>query len=184
MSPARPKLADPGALIRGAKHRTDTYKVCTDPDLIDQHARLSAERSRIVNAAGESLAKGDTSTVDARIAEVLAEIEAATVVLTFRSLPRPQYRAMKDKFPPRRNEQGEIEHLEDRIGVNFDPFFDELVRVSLVSPQLAEEDLTYLIEEVLSDRQWIEVTDVVWLLNERTLSIPFLSASSARTPTS
>lgn len=182
--PSKPKLADPGALIRAGKRRRAEYKVCTDPDLTDAYDEAVSRRAQIMRQAKDSLAGADTAEVDAEIEQLLPQIEEQTVTLVFESLPRPAFKDMMDRHPPRRNAEGAIEHIEDQIGVNFDPFFDELVRASVVSPKLADEDLTYLLEELLNDRQWVEVTDVVWLLNKRSVSVPFSSASSARTRTS
>lgn len=182
--PALPKLADPGQLIRAAKLRTDEYRFCTDPDLVAEYERLVEARDAAKAAAHDSLAGGAAVELDAQIAETVKAMEAATVTLTLKALPRPRFRALVDKHPPRKDADGKLTHNDDYLGVHFDAFFDELIRTSLISPQLAEADLTMLLEELLTDQQYIELTDVVWNLNKKTVSVPFSPAVSTRTRTS
>lgn len=175
---SRPKLADPGALIRGGKLRTDEYRVCLDPDLVNEYERLLAARDAAKAEAADSLAGGRTVELDAQVAEILEQMQTATITLVFKALPRPEFRAMCDRHPPRKDAEGKVTHAEDGIGVNFDSFFDEIVRSTLVAPVLEAEDRDRLFDELLTDRQWQDLTDVVWLLNRAKVSVPFLPAVS------
>lgn len=181
-----PKLADPGALIRAAKRRTDTYDLCTDPDLVDEHEdlleRLAAEKGK----AQDSLdGGGRTAELQAELDALLERVAAATVTLTFKALPRPQYRALIDDHPPIKDDEGEIRDARSRnLGVDYDGFFNALVRASLVEPALDDETVTTLIDEVLTQSQWRELSTVVWNLNESTVSVPFSPAVSPKTRTS
>jgi hypothetical protein len=67
------------------------------------------------------------------------------------------------------------------VGVDYDPFFAALLPLSLVSPVLDEETLTHLVDEVLSNAQWTELTTVMWNLNEGTVDVPFSPAVSPKT---
>lgn len=181
---ARPRLADPGELIKAAKQRTGEYRVCTDPDLLDEYQRLTLARDAAKEAARDSLAGGRAVDIEAQLAEMLEAVEAATVVLTFKSMPRPRFRALVVEHPARKDADGKLTHPLDVLGVNFDSFFDVLVRTSLLSPVLDAETLTVLLEEMLTDQQYLELTDVVWNLNKTTVNIPFSPAVSPKTRTS
>jgi hypothetical protein len=184
--PARPKLADPGQLIRDAKRRTDTYDLCTDPDLVGEHedllARLAVERAK----ASDSLdGGGEAAALQEQLANLAERIAAVTVTLTFAALPRPRYRALVDAHPPVKDEDGEItDGRSKRIGVDYDTFFVALVRPSLVAPELDDETLTYMMDEVLTASGWRDLSTVLWNLNESTVDVPFSPAVSARTRTS
>lgn len=181
--PAKPKLADPGQLIRGAKRRTDTYDLCTDPDLVDEHedllARLVEERAK----ANDSLdGGGEVAALQEQLAGLLERIAAATVELTFAALPRPKYRALVDAHPPIKGDDGEITDVRSRrLGVDYDSFFTALVRPSLTAPELDDDTVDHMIAEVLTASGWRTLATVLWNLNEDSVDVPFSPAVSRKT---
>jgi hypothetical protein len=181
--PATPRLADPGQLIRAAKRRTDTYDLCTDPEIVAEYEQLLTEIAAAAVEAGEKLNSGGrTAELQQRLDDVMARGAQKTVTLVFRALPRPQFRALVDKHPPRKGEDGEvIDKRSARLGFEHDPFFAELIPLALVSPTLDEDTLTYLIDEVLTYRQWDDLTTVVLNLNTSSVHVPFSQAVSPRT---
>ncbi len=182
MSPAKPKLADPGALIRGGKPRTEEFRVCMDPDLVAEYERLLAARDAAKEAAHDSLAGGRAVEVQAEIDGLLEEMEAATITLVLKSLSRPQFRAFVDKYPQRKDSEGKLTHPGlDYLGVNFDEFFNALIPASLVEPNLDEETLTILLEERLTDQQYIDLALLCWNLNKTSVDVPFSPAVSPKT---
>jgi len=185
VSPARPKLADPGQLIRSAKRRTDTYRLCTNPDLVAEYEELIqrvAEERTSATDAGSLAGGGRANALQAELDELVKQIADETVEMTFRALPRPRYRALVDAHPPRKNDDGEIPDRRSKaLNVDYDTFFAELIRTSLVTPELDEETLTTLLDEVLTASQWRDMSTVVWNLNESTVDVPFLQAVSPKT---
>lgn len=190
---AKPKLADPGALIRDGKLRTGTFPACMDPDLIVEHAQLLEQREELAEqrasqqaSASDSLAAkastpdldGQIADLDKQVAALEKQIQGATVVLTLRALPRNEFRAMFDRHPPRKDDEGKLTHGQDVIGASFEAFFDDLLRASIVDPKLDAETLDLLLDERLTDRDWERLTDVAWGLNRAVVSVPFLSAVS------
>lgn len=191
--PSRPKLADPGALIRGAKLRTKTERICVDPDLVGEYEELLQRQSdaRLAAARDASPSMASPSGQDAGaeyaapLAKLLEEMEASILPVTFTALPRPRFRALRDKHPPRKDAEGTPTHPRDQvIGAAYEPFFDELIRVSIVTPQLAAGDLDLLLDEKLSDAQWEQLTTAVWNLNRVTVDVPFSPAASPGIPSS
>jgi len=177
---------DAAAKIRGGKPRTLAYRVCVDPDLVGEYERAVAERDEVKAAPRTTMAAaGVPAELEERIAALLEQIEADTIVLTFKALPRPEFGALRDQYPPKRNADGAIErHYDARLGVDTEGFFEPLIRASLISPVLDEETLTVLIEERLTDGQWDDLTTKVWNLNQATVSVPFSPAVSPTTPSS
>ncbi len=143
-------------LIRSAKPRTGTFDVCLDPDLVDEYAALVRD-------------KADAAEVE----QLVERIRAATVTLRFRALPRPEFRAAADRHPPRVDAEGKQTHARtDWLGVNAETFFGEVVPASLVEPELDQETLQLLLDQ-LTDRQYETLTDVVWNLNRGKVDLPF-----------
>lgn len=181
--PARPKLADPGQLIRSAKRRTDTYDLCTDPEIVAEYESLIEQIAGEAESAGEKkLSGGRTAELQQQLDDVIARGAKATVTLTFQALARSKFRALIDKHPPRKDDKGEIiDRRSARLGFEYDPFFAELIPLALVSPELDEETLTILFDEVLTYRQWQDLTTVVLNLNTDSIDIPFSQAVSPKT---
>lgn len=175
---------NPSALIRGGKFRTATYDACLDQDLVAQYEDLVQQRDRRIDETRDSLAGGKAPEFDAPLGELLERIQEATLTLKFQALPRPKFRELVDKYPARKDDDGNVAIVEDLIGVNFDEFFPALIPLSLVEPELSTEDLRVLLDERLDDRQYADLTDVVWLLNRQKVNLPFSSAASPMTPTS
>lgn len=179
-------MTDPKALIRRRKPRTAEYRACVVPDLVGEYEAAVAERDQARTAPRDSLAAGAVPPeVEERIAALLEQIEANTLVLRFKALPRPEFKALRDKHPAKRDEDGNFVRVIDaRLGVDTEGFGEPLVRTSLISPDLDDEDLTALIDEVLTDGQWDELFTLIWNLNESTIDVPFSPAVSPTTQTS
>jgi len=182
---AKPKL-NAKALIRRRKPRTLEYRVCVDPDLVRGYEAAVAERESARSGPRDSLAAGGMPDgLQQRIADLLAQVEANTIPLTFKALPRPEFRKLRDSHPPKKDADGNFVRLVDaRLGVDADGFGEPLVRASLVSPELDDEDLTVLINEVLTDGQWDDLFTRVWNLNEEKVDVPFSPAASEMMPSS
>jgi hypothetical protein len=186
VSPAKPKLADPGQLIRGAKQRTAEFRVCVDPDLVAEHDRLLLARQAAAEAAADSLAGNSAAAgIDAEIEALLGEIEKNTVVLQLRALPRPRFRAIVDQHPPRKDDDDKVTNgLDFQFGVHFDDTMAELIPASLVGPDLDDDERRILLDELLTDAQYIALAVACWDLNREVLNVPFSSGGSASRRTS
>jgi hypothetical protein len=168
-------------LIRGAKLRRDEFRVCVDPDLVDGYEQLLVEQAAAREAARDSLAGGAVLDIQTRLDELLEAMEAATVTLVLQALPRREYRALVDKYPPRKDDEGKPLPRDERFGVDYDAFYSELARRSIVEPALDAATLDILLDEKLSDGQWEALTTACARLNRSTVDVPFSPASSPRT---
>lgn len=167
---------NPSALIREGKLRTATFDACLDQDLVAEYEALTNQRDTRLAETRDSLAGAKAPEFDGPLGELLERIQEATLTLTFRALARPRFRELVDKFPARKDEDGNVAVVEDLIGVNFDEFFGAIIPASLISPELSTEDLRILLDERLDDRQYQGLTDVIWDLNRKKVDIPFSSA--------
>jgi hypothetical protein len=177
----KPRLADVGALVRGAKLREGTVSVCLAGDLVGEWEALAEQLNDA--PAADSLSGTGGGPIREQMNELRGQMLEATVEFKFTALPRRQFRELKAAHPPRRDADGKLTDPRDGLGINYDSFMDALVRAAIVEPKLDEETLTMLLDERLTDRQYEELTDVAWNLNRATVSVPFLPAASAN-PTS
>lgn len=167
-------------LIRDGKLRRAEFAACMDPDLVDEHERLTAERAEELARAADSFAGGSRAPeIQAQIDGLLEEMEAATVTLVLQALPRRRYRALIDQHPPRKDADGVVVPRDARLGVHYDDFFAALVRASIVEPDLDAETVDLLLDERLSDGQWERLTTIAWNLNRASVDVPFSPAGSA-----
>lgn len=176
-------------LIRGAKLRTDEWPVCVDPDLADEYQRLQRAKVEAVGRDADSFAGGHAAAVQSQIDDLLEAVQAATVVLVLRALPREEYRALVDANPPRKDADGNVIPRDQRFGADYDGFFNALARRSVVGARIDEETIEpldaatvdVLIDEKLSDGDWEELTSRCSRLNRSTVDVPFSLASSRKT---
>jgi len=165
-------------LIRGAKLRRDEYRICTDPDLVDEYERLVEAKAAATVRDADSLAGGQAIEIQSEIDALREEMEEATVTLVLQALSRREYAALVDKHPPRKDAEGVTLPVDVRYGVDYEGFFNELARRSIVAPELDAQTLDLLIDEKLSDGQWEDLTTRCGKLNRTTVDVPFWPAGS------
>lgn len=179
MSPTPPQLADVGVLIRSGALPEKSVPVCLAGDLVAEHEALSRQLHTAQDT--DSLAS-PAGAVRAQMRELAERMAAATVEFRFRALPRRRFRELVAAHPPRRDDNGQL-LTRDYLGVNYEEFFDALIRQSLVAPELDADTLTLLLDEKLTDRQFEDLTDACWNLNRSKVDVPFSPAASP-SPTS
>jgi hypothetical protein len=184
MTPTTPKLADPGALIRNGKLPEKDFPVCVEPDLVAEYEQLVGMRDAAKEAGAGSLAGGNTTAFDEKIADVQRRMEAATVVLKLRALGRLRWKALKDEHPPRKDAEGKTIPEDVFVGVNRESFLNALARLTIAAPVLDSETLDLLLDEKLTDGQWEDLCTIAWNMNEAKISVPLSSAASPSRKTS
>jgi hypothetical protein len=178
----KPKLADVGSLIRDrATLREHTYRVCLAGELVGEYEELERQL-RDVRADDESFVS-PAGAIRARMDELRGEMAEETAEFRLRALPRKKFRELIAAHPPRKDDDGNVIQR-DYLGVNYETFFDALIRKSIVEPELDADTLTLLLDERLTDRQYEDFTDVVWNLNRASVNVPFLQAASPSQPSS
>jgi hypothetical protein len=185
VSPARPKLADPLAVIRGGELPTKVVPVCFATDLVEEYEQAKTD---IVNEAADDsesfVGGGRAADLRARMVNLEEEMRAVTVDVTLRALRRKDFQDLKRAHPPRKDDDGKPNPRDQILGVNEETFFEPLLRKSIVDPVLDEEMFRLLVDERLTDAQFNHLTTAAWWLNTRMVDLPFTSAASPKTSTS
>lgn len=166
-------------LLKGAKLPEDSHPVCMRADLVAEFetAERALEAERKKPKADSLAAGGEAARLVGRIAELQQEMTEATYTFRLRALPKSKWRALVAEYPPRRDDRGEPVAEDAQLGIEREAFLDALLRVSVVDPELTEEQWAEL-TEVLTDRQYSDLCDAAWFLNRGEVSVPFSRAAS------
>jgi hypothetical protein len=186
MAPDKPKLADVGALIRGAhNHRREgTVPICFAGDLVAQYEALDAQRRRAELSGGDSLAGSGASVIQAQMDELREQMQESTVDFRLRAVSRRRWTELVAAHPPRKDADGNVVRRDMVVQVHYEAFFDALIPESLIEPQLDGETLRLLLDEQLTFAQYEELTTLAWNLNLSNVSVPFSPAASPSPPNS
>lgn len=161
-------MTDPKALIRNARPREGTYKVCLRGDLVSQWRALDAEleaRTTVPIADPDAIAD-----LAEQIQRLEAEMAEATLSLRFQALPAHQWADLIDAHPGK------------KPGERFDfvTFVPALLAACLVDPVLDDDDLAALLD-VLNEAQRDELFGVAWEVNQEAAATPFSVRASVVT---
>lgn len=179
--------------MAGARTPERTVPVCLRGDLV-------AELEDLERQAQQARANRSPSKEDATAAELVEQIRAkqdemreATEVFRLRALAPRKYRALREKHPPRRDDEGEPDRGDVSLGFNRDTFPHVLIPLCTVVPQLDEQQWHELIGDtetaalaleaegkadevvdgLLSYSQFMALANTCWDLNEGDVSVPF-----------
>jgi hypothetical protein len=161
-------MTDAKALIRGARLREATYRVCLRGDLVGEHAALDAELTALTAVP---LTDPDAVTdLAARIQALEAEMADATLTLRFRALKRHEWADLIDAHPGRKPDER----------FDFSTFVPALLAACLVDPVLDGDDIDALLDAV-NEAQRDEMFGVAWAVNNEDASVPFSVRASVVT---
>jgi hypothetical protein len=171
------------AMLAGARLPERTVEVCLRGDLVAAHEDAERELKQAEKKATDSLAGNGTAEIIERIEGLEEQMREHVVVFTLRALPRPAWRALLADHPPRRDDKNEIVSEDSGLELDVSTFYDDLIRRSVVDPELDEADWAAL-ADVLTDRQFGDLAGAAWLLNRGEVDVPFsLAASRAKRAT-
>lgn len=172
--PAVPPL-DADDLISSVRLSEAHVPLCLRGDLLAAREKLE-RRLQEANQLDQvnSLASGGSAR---RIAEelqrTLAEIEENTHSFRFRALPRPEFRDLQERHPPRPGND-----LDMAVGGDMETFPAPLIQACCIDPQMTMEQVESLLD-VLSEGQVMELFGCAITLNRSRVDLPkFETASS------
>lgn len=178
-------MSDIKAKIRAARLPERTVPVCLDGALIAEIEAADRELVRLrEQPAADSLdGGGDVRRAAERVEALREQMSEASEDFRLRAMPRKRWKAFIRQHQPRKDEDGRVDERDRHIGVNVDTVYPALIRASVVSPALDDEDwLTLLgddeVDGVLTDRQFDELSSAAWFLNRDTVDVPFSRAAS------
>lgn len=174
--------AEVKALLAGAKRAERTVPIPMRGDLAaecEELERRLLDLEMAQSGPGASLSGSpEAREVAERIEALRAEMKDSIVHFRLRALPArrskgglPTWQQLKDAHPPREGNDKDKEN-----GVNGDDFAEELLRLSIVDPQLDDEMWTDLLE-ALSDGTYTVLIGNCFGVNQGDVDVPFSSAA-------
>lgn len=170
----------------GVQRPTRSVQICLKADLVADWEAADRELKRAQDGQRSSDSKESNlgNLVD-KVRALEAEMLEHTETWVLRAMSRHKFRALVAAYPPRKDEEsGEVVDEDRMLGVNSDTFFNVLIRASVVTPELDDEDWAWLLgndtdeDGVLTDRQFGNLTDAAWFLNRGEIDVPFSRAAS------
>ena len=162
------------ALIASAALPRRTIQHCVRGDLVAEVERLERDLMNTRSPDSRLTGNPEARKIAERIEAVREEMQDSTIEFVLQALPRRSFQKFCVAHPPRDGND------EDRaLGFNTETFHDDLVRASIVEPELSDEQWETLADRMTS-AQWQEFVTASQLLNIEKVSVPFsLSASAA-----
>jgi len=185
--------------LKGAKLPERSVPVCLRGDLVAEWEQAERDLERAQKQPDHSKEGVGVGALVERIEALQAEMSEHTEKFRLRALPRHKFRKLVIAHPPRKDGDEEIRREDNQLGLNRETFFPELIKASVVEPELDEDDWRELLgdtdevraeleaggradeirEGVLTDRQFGNLEDVAWFLNRADgIDVPFSRAAS------
>lgn len=157
-------------LLADARLPRRIVSVCMRGDLTAEAQRLEDALENVQMSSGPRRL-GDSSESEELALELEAlreQMLAESVQFELEAHSSHTWRALKSKHPV----SSEPAPIDNVIGADATPFFNEAVRASIVYPKIDDEDWERL-TTVLSDGEWSKLVEAVYALNEQPISVPF-----------
>jgi hypothetical protein len=164
-------------MLAEAKLPERTVQVCLRGDLVAEHEQLNEELELLEKKAVDSLAGNGGAELAVRIDALEAEMRDNAYPFRLRALSKGAYRAFKADHPPRLVEDGDVDKRDQTFDFNAEIGFESLLRMSLVDPELDEDEWNHLLE-TLTERQFDDLAGTAWILNRGEIDVPFSRAAS------
>lgn len=172
-----------------AQRAQRSIRICLRGDLVADWEAADREltRAREEQRGGDSKEGGSLGELVEKVRALEAEMQEHADEWVLRAMPRHAFRALVSAHPPRTDEDGETVPEDRMTQVNRVTFFPALIRASVVTPELDDEDWAWLLGDdeaedgVLTDRQFGDLEDVAWFLNRGEVEVPFSHAASLAT---
>lgn len=173
------------AMLKGARLAERTVHICLRGDLVADFEAVDAELAAAANKPATSLAGNGTGPLLERLDALEAEMRDNQYPFRLRALPRrkrpgddrPSWEELAKQHPPREREDGTLEPLDAMAGVNRETFDEPFLRVVIVDPVMTDDEFAELLSS-LSDRQYADLMNTAWDVNQGRVDIPFSRAAS------
>lgn len=179
------------ALLNSAALPEKSVEVCLRGDLVAEVEELerSIRDARTDTTAVTMADRGKITQMARRIEQIRRTMIDSTVTFRFRSLGQ---KGWKDEAGNQRkswpdlitaHEPRDGVPADQQLGYNVESFFPALLRESLLTPVMTEEQWGKL-EAVATSRQYDDLVETCLALNRRKVDVPFSFAASASLQTS
>lgn len=174
----RPKLAFSDILDK-ARPAERTIRLCLRGDLVAEWEMLERDLAKAqATQVGDSLAGTGAAPIAVAMQALREQMDDATVTFTVRALPRPKYRAFIAAHPPRQGPDGKPLAADADEGVNTETFGFDLARLCVVEPEMTDEQYAHLVDDILSDRQFEQLSIAALAVCRGDVDVPFSAAVS------
>jgi hypothetical protein len=163
------------AALAAAKLPECSVPLCLRGDLVAEFEALERKLQGLEQPAGGASLAGvpQRRELAEQLEALRQEMTDASVEFRLRALPRRRWSELMLKHPPLDGNDG------DRaMGINEQSFFEAMVGECLVDPQLTADELSHLLDEVLTSAQYDQISMAAWRLNRRDVDVPFSRAAS------
>ena len=163
--------------LKNATLPEDIVPIVLDRKPVAEFKRLEIELQRAQEASvRDKRMAGRAREIAEQIEALREQMFASTVNFCLRGFSKNDWNALKEKHPVKDDaNQTDVDQL---LGADAKALFNEAVRLSIVSPQLDDEDWVNLVA-VLSDGEWDRFVNSVYAMNEDGISVPFSRKASA-----
>lgn len=171
-------------LILEAKLREEVVSICLHSDLNEQWTQADRELREAQAITGASLEPSEElRTLAQRVVDIEDQMAKKTIRFRLRALPSAKFRALAEQHPPRRDDEGNANPRDLRMGFNAETYFPALLRASVVDPELPDDVWATFLEKI-TDRQWEQLTTAAFAVNREDVDVPFSLAASRLIPRS
>lgn len=158
-----------------AKLPRRTVRVCLRGDLHATIEDLANELQAIQDTSKDDnrfIGDPEAVRISAEIEQLRAEMRDSVEKYILQALPKDKWNDLRALHPPR-----DTDPRDKPAGVNVDTFAAALLPLSIVEPEMDEEDWENT-QAMLTDRQYGELVDAAWDANQGAVSVPFSPAAS------
>jgi hypothetical protein len=157
----------------------DIVPICLAGALVAEHEKLDRQLEELTDDPGAGIEGNGRAELAEQIRTLEGRMQADTYPFRLRALKRPEFKALVAAHPPRQTEGGEVDPRDKGRGFNIDALYEALVPMSIVDPELSGPAMRKLVDEDLTDGQFIELGNMAYSLNRGLVDVPKSRAASA-----
>lgn len=170
---------DFAAIQARASRPEDVVHICMAGALVAEHEKLERQLAELRDDPAAGIEGNGRAQLAERIQALEEQMKADTYPFRLQAMKRPDFKALVLRHPPRQTADGEPDERDKGRGFNIDSLYEELVPASIVDPKLDGPAMRKLLDEDLTDGQFIELGNAAWYLNRGSVDVPFSRAASA-----
>lgn len=179
----------------GRPTKTHTVFIGADLDVIEQYEQALAELEKLDESGDSAPQRGrrlsdpsSRTAVEARIEALREQLEEYAVDFRLRGLDDKTIARLEAEHPPRKGADGEVVE-DDRGGLNAATFPRAIIRQTVISPEMDDEDWLMLLGDdenpgQLTHDQIDRMAGLGYRLSKLAVDVPFWRAASATTRSS
>lgn len=155
-------------LLARSQRAVRVVDICTRADLVDEAEKLETRLERARADQSSIGGNPDVPALEQQLAELREQMEEATITFRIRGLSQRKYTEVVAQHPPRKDDKRDA-----LLGMNIDDVIEQLIKLGTEEPQLDDDDWQILLDDVLNQATYVQLTDAAWSVNAKDVSVPF-----------